>query len=408
MLHVKTPDEVLNLIHTAFTPLPLDTETRPLAQALGRVLAKAITADAFVPDFDRSTVDGYALRAADTFGCTEAIPAILPVVGEVRMGERPVFALETGTCCAIPTGGALPQGADCAVMVEYTEDYGDGTIGVFKPAAPGLNLIRRGDDAAPGKLVLAKGRRLSAEDLGALAALGITSVPVTRRLRVAVLSTGDELVPPEVQPGPGQIRDVNAPLLSALLLGFGAEPVFFGIVADEESLLRRRVEESLLSCDAVLLSGGSSVGAKDAAARIISTLGELLLHGIAIKPGKPTLLGRVDKRPLVGLPGHPQAAALITRLFVLPLLARLSGRDWRPASVTAELSENVPANHGRAQATGCRLLWDTAGGLKAQPIHAQSGLITGLAGADGYFLIERDCEGLAKGAQVQVFLCLGD
>lgn len=416
MLRVKTPDEVLALIETAFSPLPLEAEPAPLDAALGRMLAEDITADEFVPDFDRSTVDGYALRAADTFGCTEAIPAILPVSGETRMGEGPGEALAPGTCRVIPTGGAMPPGADCAVMLEYTEDYGDGTIGVFKPAAPGQHLIRRGDDAAPGKIVLPRGRRLSAEDIGALAALGRTAAPVKRRLRVAVLSTGDELVPPDQRPGPGQVRDVNAPLLTALLSGFGAEPVFLGIAPDDEATLRRRVEEALTCCDAVLLSGGSSVGAKDAAERVIGALGDILVHGIAIKPGKPTILGRTpDGRPLAGLPGHPQAAALVTRLFVLPLLARLSGRNtnnagepWRPASHMAELSVNVPANHGRAQATGCRLVREPDGRLVAHPMHAQSGLITGLAGGDGYFLIERDCEGLPKGAMVRVFSSLGD
>ena len=404
MLQVKTPDEVLELIKTEFSPLPELTETVPLSAAWGRTLAEDIAAEEYVPDFDRSTVDGYALRASDTFGCSDAIPAILPLQGEVQMGRGADFSLPPGGCAAVPTGGALPKGADCAVMVEYTEDYGDGSIGVLKPGAPGINVIFRGDDVYPGKTVLSAGRRLSAQDIGALAAIGRVKVPVVRKLKAAVISTGDELVPPEQRPGPGQVRDVNAPMLRAMLEAFGAETRDYGIVVDQEDLLREKVTVAAAECDLVLISGGSSVGVKDAACRIIGSLGQLLLHGIAIKPGKPTIMGKAGGKPIVGLPGHPVAAYFVTRLFVLPLLARLSGRVFREYSVTARLSESVGANHGRAQYNACKLFYD-GGVLKAAPIRSKSGLITQLAGADGYFCISRDCEGLAEGAPVQVTIC---
>ena len=354
MLQVKTPEEVWDLIRTDFAPLAFEAETVPLEEAAGRVLAADIAAEDYVPDFDRSTVDGYALRASDSFGCSEAIPAVLPVAGEVLMGQGADFALPRGACAYVPTGGAIPRGADCAVMLEYTEDYGDGSIGVMKPGAPGQNLIFRGDDVYPGKTVLHAGRVLGAQDIGALAAIGRTRVPVRPRLRVGVISTGDELVPPAVAPGPGQVRDVNAPMLAALIRSIGAEPVSYGIVADQEAQLRGALRRAAAECDAVLISGGSSVGVKDAACRLIEELGELLLHGIAIKPGKPTILGRAGGKPLVGLPGHPVAAFFVARLFVLPLLARLSGREFRVPSVRAALTESVGANHGRAQVNGCR------------------------------------------------------
>ena len=405
MLYVKTPEEVLALIETEFAPLER-AETVPLSAAMGRILAEDVAAAEFVPDFDRSTVDGFAVRAADTFGCTDAIPAILPLQATVLMGEGADFSLEPGQCVAVPTGGAIPNGADSVVMLEYTEDYGDGTIGVSKPAAPGMNLIFRGDDVYPGKVILRKGRVLSSADIGALAAIGRVQVPVMEKLTVGVISTGDELVPPEGKPGPGQVRDVNSPMLEAMLTAFGCAVINYGIVIDDEALLSETVKRALWECDAVLLSGGSSVGVKDAACRIIESLGQLLLHGIAIKPGKPTILGKAGAKPLVGLPGHPVAAYFITKLFVLPLLGRLSGRDMTAYTVTAKVTESISANHGRAQYHCCRLTRKD-GALYAQPIRGKSGLITTLAGADGYFCIDRDCEGLPQGAEVQVTITSG-
>ena len=401
MLHVKTPEEVLALIDTEFEFVG-QPELVDLSAALGRTLAQDIAAEEYVPDFDRSTVDGYAVRAKDTFGCTDAIPAILPLQGEVLMGEGAEFQLNPEECVAVPTGGAVPKGADSVVMLEYTEDYGDGTIGISKSAAPGQNMIFRGDDVFPGKVILKKGRVLSSQDIGALAAIGRVLVPVVKKLTVGVISTGDELVPPSEKPAAGQVRDVNSPMLEAMLTAFGANVINYGIVIDDETLLSEKVHQAVSECDAVLLSGGSSVGVKDAACRIIESMGSLLLHGIAIKPGKPTILGKTGQKPLVGLPGHPVAAYFITKLFILPLLARLSGKQLETYSVPARITESISANHGRAQVHCCRLE-PREGILWATPIRGKSGLITTLAGADGYFVIDRDCEGLPQGAEIQVF-----
>ena len=401
MLEVKTPEEVLRLIKTEFRPLER-RETLPLTDALGRVLAEDIRAEEYVPDFDRSTVDGYALRARDTFGCSDAVPAILSLVGEVRMGEDTTLEVPRDSCAYVPTGGAIPAGCDCAVMIEYTEDYGDGTVGILKAGAPGMNMIFRGDDVFPGKTVLRAGRVLKAQDIGALAAIGKTVVPVRPRLRVGIISTGDELVRADQKPGPGQMRDVNGPMLEALLREFGAEPVNFGIVADDEELLREKTEAAAENCEAVILSGGSSAGVKDAACRIIGGMGELLLHGIAVKPGKPTILGKAGSKALIGLPGHPVAAYFVAKLFVLPLLARLEGRTVQNYPVRAELNESLNANHGRMQINACRLE-EQDGRLIAEPIRSKSGLITQLAGTDGYLVIGRDCEGLPKNAETEVY-----
>ena len=406
MLHVKTPEEVLALIESEFDSVA-DGESVSLSAAMGRVLAENIITTEYVPDFNRSTVDGYAVRARDTFGCTDAIPAILSLQGEVLMGQGADLTLQSDCCVAVPTGGAIPEGADSVVMVEYTEDYGDGTIGILKSVAPGQNMIFRGDDVYPGKTILEKGRVLSSQDIGALAAIGKVQVPVARKLTVGVISTGDELVPPEQNPGPGQVRDVNSPMLEAMLTAFGAEVKNYGIVIDNEVLLSEKVTRAVSECDAVLLSGGSSVGVKDAACRIIESMGKLLLHGIAIKPGKPTILGKAGCKPLVGLPGHPVAAYFITKLFVLPLLSRLTGRKQESYTTTAQISESISANHGRAQYHCCRLERKD-GKLIAYPIRGKSGLITTLAGADGYFCIDRDCEGLPKLADIQVTITMGD
>ena len=406
MLYVKTPEDVLALIKEEFSPLG-QGETVSLSAAMGRILAEDIAAGEYVPNFDRSTVDGFAVRARDTFGCTDAIPAILPLQQTVQMGQGADFSLNAEACVAVPTGGAVPKGADSVVMLEYTEDYGDGTIGISRPVAPGENMIFRGDDVFPGKVILQKGRVLSSADIGALAAIGRVRVPVVKKLTVGVISTGDELVPPEVQPCPGQIRDVNSPMLEAMLTAFGCHVINYGIVTDDEALLTQKVRQAAAECDAVLLSGGSSVGVKDAACRIIESMGRLLLHGIAIKPGKPTILGKAGPKPLVGLPGHPVAAYFITKLFVLPLLGRLSGRDMTAYTVTAKVTQSISANHGRAQYHCCRLT-PRDGEVWAEPIRGKSGLITTLAGADGYFCIDRDCEGLPKNAEIQVTVCSGE
>ena len=402
MLTVKTPEEVFALLREEFPPLERD-ESVPLPLALGRVLAEDIQSTEYVPGFNRSTVDGYAVRAADTFGCSDAIPAILPVTQEIFMGGG-AQPLTPGSCAAVPTGGAVPEGADAVVMLEYAEDYGDGTVGLTKSAAPGANLIYKGDDVYPGKLVLPKGQRLGAQDIGALAAMGVSSVSVSKKVRVGILSTGDELVPVEEIPAAGQVRDVNSSLLAALMTSLGAEVVPYGIFPDTESILAAGVDRALAECDVVLLSGGSSVGVKDAACRILSARGDILLHGIAMKPGKPNILAKIGGKAVFGLPGHPVAAFFSAQLFVRALLTQLTGEiRTAPRTVSASLSEAISANHGRAEYIGVRLE-KTDNGLLARPIHGKSGLITSLAASEGFFCVPRDREGFSAGETVEVLL----
>lgn len=402
MLMVKTPEEVREVLKTEFPFVP-EKEELPLEEALGRILYQTIAAAEYVPGFDRSTVDGYAVCASDTFGCSDAMPALLRLCGEIQMGEEAQQILQPGECIYVPTGGAVPRGADAVVMIEYSEDYGDGMIGILKSAAPGANMIYRGDDVYPGKTVLPAGRKLTVGDIGALAAMGYSRIPAVKRISVGIISTGDELVAIDTVPAEGQIRDVNSAMLSALVKEAGGTGIVYGIVKDQEEQLKAALDHALQECDIVLISGGSSVGTKDATLRVIAERGDVLFHGIAMKPGKPTILGRVGGRAVFGLPGHPVAACFVSELFVKPLLAQMMGRKIRERTIPAVLAETVSANHGRAQYMGV-ILSEEKDILQALPVHGKSGLITSLAGTDGYFCIPRDCEGIKAGETIMVRL----
>lgn len=403
MLNVCTPEEALNIIRREFAGSTTETEVLPLSACIGRVLAEDITANEYVPDFDRSTVDGYAVRASDTFGCSDSMPAILKLRGIVGMGKASGIVLHDGECAYVPTGGEIPEGADAMVMIEHGESYGNEEIGILKAAAPGNNIIYRGDDVFPGKTVIRAGRVLRAEDIGALAALGICEVKLKKRPVVGIISTGDELVPVSQRPEAGQVRDVNSDMLAASVELCGAEARCFGIVRDGYMRLRKAIVEHLDDCDALLISGGSSVGQMDSTCAVIEELGTLLLHGIAMKPGKPTIIGKIGSKPVIGLPGHPAAAFFVTDIFVKELIAIMLGIKPRVFSVSAQLTEAVSANHGRAQYVGV-VLSEQDGKVYARPVRSKSGLISSLAGCDGYFCIPRDSEGCAKGDEITVFL----
>ena len=397
MLTVKTPDEASKIIRDLFAPLGGPSEAVGFEHACGRVLFSDIVAQEYVPGFDRSTVDGFAVIASDTFGSSDAIPAMLTLAGEIHMGHAAQGAISPGTCVAVSTGGDLPEGADAVVMVERTEDYGDGLIGITSPVSPGNNIIFKGDDVSPGVKILSAGTTLSPHDIGILSALGVTTAEVRPKPLVAVISTGDELVAPSETPGRGQVRDVNTSLLMAAVTEYGARARCYGIVRDDEAALRDTLLRAVHECDIVLISGGSSAGMRDLTARVIETSGELIFHGIAMKPGKPTILGSIDNKAVFGLPGHPVAAYFVTMLFVRPLIARLMGAAAGQRTTTARLGEAISSNHGRAEYIAVTL----DGGV-AHPIRGKSGLIASLAHADGYIEVPRDCEGLARDAEVTV------
>ncbi len=403
MLEVISLNEARKVVAKTFAGFCSRRESVPYDQAVGRYLAEDVVASAGVPPFDRSTVDGFAVRAADTFGCSDALPALLSLTGEVEMGEEVSLACEPGTCVRIPTGGQVPAGADAVVMLEYCEEYGDGTIGVASAVAPGDNIVFENDDISPGSVLIPAGTRLAPHHVGTLASLGATECTVRTRARVGIVSTGDEIVRVDQTPVASQMRDVNTPMLAAAVEALGAEAMCYPIVPDELEALRATVADAIESCDMVLVSGGSSAGQKDNTALVLSEAGDMLFHGVAVKPGKPTMCANVGGLPVFGLPGHPVAAYFM----FLELAAMLLAPNAKMGGVVqATLVQGLPSNHGRTELVPVRLEngGPEDGLLRAVPIRSKSGLISQLCAADGYVEIDRNTEGLAAESVVQVQL----
>ena len=405
MLTVKTSTEAEKIISDTFAKVSTNVEEVSILDSVGRVLAEDIVSKENVPDFNRSTVDGFAVKAEDTFGCSDSIPAILDYVGEVLMGEAPKFELKKGQCAYVPTGGELPDGADAMVMIEFSEDYGDGTRAMLKPSAPGQHVTFKGDDVKEGQTVLKSGTRLSARHIATLASLGYSKVKVYKKLKVSVISTGDELIDVTENPVGAQIRDINSYELCGALLELGCEVERVGIIVDELPLLEKAVKDALANSDMLIVSGGSSVGVKDATFKVYDKLGEVLFHGIAIKPGKPTILANIDGKPCFGLPGHPLAAFYVFNLFVKPLVIKMSGDLGTSKSLKKVLpvTLSIPSNHGREECMGVRFVIKD-GKEMAEPVYAKSGLVSSLSTIDGFIRIGRDCEGISQGEEVEVEL----
>lgn len=378
-----------------------------LLSALNRCLLHDVVAVEDVPGFDRSTVDGFAVRARDTFGASEGLPAYLEVAGEVLMGQAPPSSLEPGQAFKIATGGMLPPGADAVVMVEHTEELDARTIGVTRPVAPGENVIRRGEDISAGSVVLPAGHRLRPQDLGMLAAVGVTTVEVRSPWRVGIISTGDELVLPGEVPAPGQVRDINSYSLYGAVAACGGEPYLYGIVRDDFREMRDCLARALAETDMVLLSGGSSVGTRDVAAQVIGDLGEpgVLFHGLSLKPGKPTIGAVVGGKPVFGLPGHPASALVIFELLVAPLIryADYPGDDFWEFPLRARITRNLRSAPGREDFVRVKLKLE-GGVLCAEPVLGKSGLISTMVRADGLARIPAEKEGVEAGEWVEVKL----
>jgi molybdopterin molybdotransferase len=377
-------------------------EDVPLAAALGRVPAADIVAPEALPGFRRSTVDGYAVRAADTYGASEGLPSYLDLAGSVRMGAAPTVAVPPGGCVAVPTGGVLPDGADAVVMVEYTAATMPGTIEVTRPVAPGAGLVRADEDVAAGATLISAGRPLRSAELGLLAAAGIGTVGVHARPRVAIISTGDEVVPPDTAVlTAGQVRDATASALAGLVTEAGGEPVLAGIVPDDRRALEGVLREALTTADLVVISAGSSVGARDETAGAVAALGTIWCHGLALKPGKPTLLAECGDLPLLGLPGNPLSALVVFRLVGVPLVWRLAGCDVPPPEPTtrARLSRDLASATGRLDVVQVRVRDGVA-----EPLFGPSALLSVLTRADGYLVVPEPATGLDAGSEVEVTL----
>jgi molybdopterin molybdotransferase len=401
LFNVRTPPDALR---TLLDQLPRQTraETVATTDALDRVLSEDVSSPGDLPTFPRSTMDGFAVRAADTFGATEGLPAYLDLVGEVLMGHAPAVSLGLGQAARIATGGMLPSGADAVVMVEQTQEVGERTVEVLRPVAPGESVVQVGEDVRNGDPILPRGHRLRPQDLGGLLALGVTQVGVARRLRVGIVSGGDELVEPDAEPGPGQIRDINSYTLAALVRRAGHEPCLAGIFADEYSALEHAARQALASSDVLVLSAGSSVSTRDMTAQVIGALGQpgVLVHGVSLKPGKPTILAICADKPVFGLPGNPVSCMVTFDLFVAPTLAYLSGAQ-APArrTVSARLARNIASATGREDYIQVRLE-----NGQAVPVFGKSNLIYTLVRADGMLKVPLDVGGLTAGSEVEVVL----
>ena len=382
----------------------LAEEEVPFERALGRVLAEDIIAGIYVPPFDRSAVDGYAVRAADTFGATSTEPRKLRVVGSSDVGSLPRLRVRKGGAVKIMTGAPIPLGADAVVMVEHTGTKG-GRLDVYAPLTPGKNVSARGEDVRAGEVVLKRGQQLRPQDIGMLASIGALKVRVMRKPKVAIIATGRELQRPGVGLKSAQITDINSYSLSAAVESCGGVAKRFGVIPDEPRALRRTLQKALRD-DVVLISGGSSVGEHDIVPNVIAGLGKLLFHGVTLRPGGPTAFGVVRDKPVFCLAGFPVASLVAFDMLVKPALLVMQGLppDWGYLRVRAKLTRKIASSLGRFDVVRVRV-WGGEDELLAEPIRVTgSGVLSSMTRADGFVVVPEGVEGFEKGSEVEVEL----
>jgi molybdopterin molybdotransferase len=402
---VLTPPDAWELLTQHFTPR-IRTEQIPTADALDRVLAAPLASPQDLPEFRRSTVDGYAVNAADTYGASSSLPAFLAVIGEVAMGSTSTLQVGVDEAALVHTGGMVPAGANGVVMVENTQAVDAASIEVLKPVAEGENVIQIGEDIRTGDPILQPGRRLRPQDIGGLLALGITTVTVAVPPRVAIISSGDEVVAPDQPVAPGQVRDINSYTLAGLTRRAGGEPILYGIVPDQREALAAVAARAYREADVVVLSAGSSVSYRDLSVEIIAGLGSpgVLAHGLSVRPGKPTIVAVADGKPIFGLPGNPVSAMVIFDLIVSPTISALLGATAQPKQqVQARLARNIASSAGREDYVQVRLE-ERNGEMWAVPVFGKSNLIYTLVNADGTVKIDLNANGVREGAWVTIFL----
>ena len=388
----------------------LSSERIPLDDSLSRRLSEDVVAFEDLPEQSRSTVDGYAVRAEDTFGASDAIPALLEVIEPVTMGTIPPFTLSSGQAAPIPTGGFLPQGADAVVMVEYTNPAGANSVEVMRPVTLLSNVLGKGEDSQAGDPLITKGEQLRFQEIGYLAASGFSEVPVYGKPKIGILSSGDEVVPIDQKPSPGQIRDANGHALAALVRKVGADPILFDIIPDKAEKLQEALLSALSQCDVIVISGGSSVGTRDVMKDAVSSLDdtEILAHGLTIRPGKPTLLAQRNDKAIFGLPGHPVSALIVAQVFLAPFLNYLQGDELRKGPqgrrIHAILNSAIHSTIGLEEYMRIKIEENADGTCKAYPVYGKSGMLSTLVKADGILVIPLSMEGYSKGENVTVTL----
>lgn len=409
-LRLASPTEALATLLSALPNRSPEAETIETSAALGRILAEDVYAPHPLPEFPRASVDGYAVRARDTFGASDSLPAYLTLVGEIAMGAPADLKLEPGQCALIHTGGMLPEGADAVVMLEHTQRLGT-EIEVYRPTATGENVLKAGEDVQAGQLVLSRGTRLRPAEIGGCMALGLTHLRVARKPKVGIISTGDEVIPPDRPTRPGQVRDVNSYSLAALVEQAGGEAQQYGILPDRLEVLQEVAARAHAECDMVLITAGSSASVRDTTAEAIASLGApgVLVHGVNIRPGKPTILAVCEGKPVLGLPGNPVSALVIGSLFAVPAIEKMLGVRPRPRpTVLARLAVNLASQAGREEWVPVRLVEQADERLgvryRAEPIFGKSNFIFSLVAGDGLVRIAPEATGLSAGEVVEVLL----
>ncbi|HBD94050.1 MAG: hypothetical protein A2015_13235 [Spirochaetes bacterium GWF1_31_7] len=404
MLRVESVEDTISIIIDNFSDYTIASELIELNHSSGRVVTSDIYSNYNIPDFDRSTVDGYSIVASDSFGTSDSIPAEFKVVGSVAMGDISHCVVESGKAVYTPTGASIPDGADGVVMIEYADELSNNVILVNKSISPGENIIKTGSDIKKGSLVVKQGTVLKSIHLGLLASIGVSRVEVRKKIKAGIIITGDEIISPECELKKGQIRNSNGYFLYGALIEMGVEPVNYGIIEDNYDSILTLVQAALENCDMVILTGGSSVGLQDHTSKVIDALGTpgVLVHGISVKPGKPTIIGKSKGKPVIGLPGHPAAVVTITNYFVRKIIDVMQSNTTIPQSIHACMGINYGSNNGRAEFLPVQLqVIDNQ--TIAYPITGRSFQLFNLAQSDGFIVIPSDCEGLAQGAEVTVY-----
>ena len=401
MLELKTVDEAKEILGKIKL---METKTVEVSESLDRFIATDVISPEDLPPFDKSMMDGYAVKAIDTFEASEENPISLSLIGEIRIGEIPKREVKKGEAIKINTGAMMPKGGDSVEMLEYVESSEDKIL-IRKALTPGENVAKRGEDIKKGEVLLVKGHRIRSQDIGALSGLGITKIKVYRKPKVAIIPTGDELVEPKKKPEFGQIRDMNTYSLSAQIEKCGGEPIPFGIIKDDPKILKEKIEEVLSKADMVLISGGSSVGTYDLTLKVMSSLteGKVLTQGVAIKPGKPTIIAKVKEKIILGLPGNPVSVMIVFRKIVEPTILAMINAKEKIRVVKARLARTVTSSTGREEFIRVRLE-EKEGRLIAIPLHRGSANIVSLVKADGLLKIPRLSEGLEKGQFAKIEL----
>lgn len=403
--NVLSVDEVKELIKKNFTNMKIESEKVNIIDSLGKVLSSDIISEFNVPDFNRSTVDGYAIKNSDSHGCSESMPSFLNLLGEVEMGCIAKESISYGNAIYVPTGGMIPEGADAVIMIEYVEKLDEDTIAIHKPVSIGENIVYKGDDIKNGQVVLTKGKEVTYQDIGVLAALGIKEVDVYKDIRFYIISTGDEIVDIDEELKFGKIRDINGYALHGLISKLGGKVINKTIVKDNYDYLREEVKNGIESSDIVLISGGSSVGARDFTHDVINSFdGQgILVHGVALKPGKPTILGECCNKPVFGLPGHPVSALIVFKIFVEYLVNELLNIKDNNYSINAVMDSNLHSSPGK-QTYQMVNIEERDEKYYAIPNFGKSSMITLLSKSCGYVILDGDNEGLYKGQEVRVHL----